>query len=408
MLAQNGLKSGAKYGEHIRKINGTQLYFNLLLVYYWIFKIYSIVKTSEIKQYSIEYYFLILPVEIYIVLNIPSIILKKRISKSSLFLLIFVVLTGFVSFIRLDFATAYNISILSLAIIVLLEKKVNVNLRLINILFIVSIAFSIYTTYIGLNKWGFSPFIGLSKVDRIRVSLYPVQMSFGVFFSLFVLIINYFQNKKKSRWFFILLSLYFVIFSLSRTAIAGLIVIGMAVYLWKFKKYLQNIIYGIFPIAIIVIFIVVVLESSFFLRSHHFRDGYFGILFFRTLKSNEEIYSIASYRNYMWIHHFLLFKESPFIGNGTVRNLFNEYNFGSEAFLTSLLARVGFLIVPFIMFFIHQLKLAIRRNNIPKYCLLCLIPIMMLAYGSHIVPYNFLFLLMFGLLAMFNYTDNWN
>jgi len=147
--------------------------------------------------------------------------------------------------------------------------------------------------------------------------------------------------------------------------------------------------------------------SSFLLQRDYFKSDVLNLLFYKSMtgvmEPGDEIYAIASYRNLIWLEHLRLFTESPVIGQGTLPHIFEDYGYtftGSESFFTGLLARIGLMILPFIFFFIYQFKMAFKTNNIALYCLVCIIPVIMLTYGSFIVPYNMLFLLIFGMINM--------
>jgi uncharacterized membrane protein len=93
-----------------------------------------------------------------------------------------------------------------------------------------------------------------------------------------------------------------------------------------------------------------------------------------------------------------LFLTSPLFGVGTFQ-LDNAFGLsGRETFLTGLLARIGLLIVPFVMFYLFQIKETLVDRAVLPYITLILLTIIMMTYGVIMVPYELLFLLLIGML----------
>src|SRR5436190_131156 len=120
------------------------------------------------------------------------------------------------------------------------------------------------------------------------------------------------------------------------------------------------------------------------------------------LSSNRDMATIqelsGSARPYLMSSQFSLFLTSPLFGVGTFQ-LDNAFGLsGRETFLTGLLARIGLLIVPFVFFYLMQIKAALVGRAILPYIILILLIIIMMTYGVIMVPYELMFLLLISML----------
>jgi hypothetical protein len=92
--------------------------------------------------------------------------------------------------------------------------------------------------------------------------------------------------------------------------------------------------------------------------------------------------------------------QDPLFGRGTFEfsDLLPEHadTSGSEAFLTALLARTGSLAFLFFYFIYRSAADVAARRDRFAYALMILFAVSALTYGSYIVPYNFVLLMMFG------------
>ena len=107
-------------------------------------------------------------------------------------------------------------------------------------------------------------------------------------------------------------------------------------------------------------------------------------------------------RTLIWTTHLQLFAENPLLGRGTfvftdVAPEFLQYNSrGSESFATGLLARIGAMALLFFYAVYLFAVEAARQADRFSFCLVILFSVTLLAYGSYIVPYDFIFLVLFG------------
>ena len=112
--------------------------------------------------------------------------------------------------------------------------------------------------------------------------------------------------------------------------------------------------------------------------------------------------STAAVREWIMIQHFAAFRESPLTGIGTFdfamlntgRGVLDSSGTGSEAFVTSLLARIGILSLPFFAaLFLMRLPMTEDSETFSTCCKISLL-FGMITYGSFVNVYDFLFLLL--------------
>jgi hypothetical protein len=118
----------------------------------------------------------------------------------------------------------------------------------------------------------------------------------------------------------------------------------------------------------------------------------------------DESISKSVYRSWLWLQHIDIFMSNPFFGVGTYELksivgeglLENVEETGTESFLTLWLSRLGLMVLPLVAFLVLFVnKSAASLDQLPMaWCVILLIA--MLAYGSFIVPYNFLFIVIFS------------
>jgi len=290
-----------------------------------------------------------------------------------------------------------------------------VSLRTINLLFGLSIVAGALFHAAGLSEYGILPGQYAEGADRgitWRVSLFPYVPESG-FFALVVLLCNQLCGRGFSRWSFSAVAAYFLVFSGMRSALiclllcVGLLMIdrqlrtrfGQDRSLWR----------GFAAVMATAMFVTMMLSSAVLQLLPQLAQGPIGSYLFRADSANVDVESIQQsvYRGWLWLQHLQVFLSSPWIGVGSyefvsiVDNsmMAGESDTGTESFLTLWLSRVGLCFLPFLVF----LWTVGRRASVPSqplgwltFVILC---VALLAYGSFLVPYNFMFILLFALLA---------
>jgi hypothetical protein len=297
-------------------------------------------------------------------------------------------------------------------LIVVFNSQSTITIRFLNFLFIVAVLGSIVSYHTGTNPFGYIPDFGdignfASGSVGWRISLFPLVTE-SSFFALVVIVANYYLNPSASRYFYYGLGLYFLAFSGSRTSlIIFLFFIAFVLINRLFHFHTRPLYIWLSPLMI-TLFIFLLSFKSLLLLVKDTRIGFLNEFIFRSEKGLSEKTSVqdVATRTWIWSQHFKIYAKNPVFGVGTFD--FNDYkddttkayqqSTGSESFLTGLLARVGLaaLLIVFLIFIIQSE--AMRNENSLKYVLSFYIFITMISYGSFMVAYNFMFLIIFGLL----------
>jgi hypothetical protein len=300
---------------------------------------------------------------------------------------------------RQDFATAYNVAIFSFTILIIVKNRLILRLRLLNLLYLLTIAFCIYTYHTGINLYGYLPGQGVGEYYERGRSLFPYAIVGSAFFSLVVLMKNATQGTSRLRWLLIAVCAYFVFFSYNRTSIICLLVFTALLVTTRLVEFQDRPFYRALPACIVLMFLVFVFYSDLF---SSFISSGVNNESLEYLSSNRDMVRIqelsGSARPYLMSSQISLFLTSPLFGVGTFQ-LDNAFGLsGRETFLTGLLARIGLLIVPFVMFYLFQIKETLVDRAVLPYITLILLTIIMMTYGVIMVPYELLFLLLIGML----------
>jgi len=371
--------------------------FNFLVIYYFIL-LSSGFYTREYGNTgfpSVNWLILMLPICIFIGINITSYI-RGKYSFLSIPILIYLILVLFSSLIRGDINTAFDISIWCLPIIIIFNSNISLDFKLLNILFLSSMLLSIIFFYTGANQFGFLPTQTTYKTFYWKVTLGSYNTPLGTgFLSLLTLISNYFYNNKKySKTFFILISLYFIILSGSRTTIICLFIGILLLLINRIYKFKNSYIYKLLPIFILVFFFSFVMSPAFLLRYYSNNDIINTYMFHEKEKLTEVEFIEKLARSIIWKEHFNIFLTNPIIGVGN-HSLYNYFPdaraSGSESALTYFLARDGIFVI-FLIFFLYQLiKRALKEKNLVQYSFSISFIILLISYGSLCFTNNYIF-----------------
>ena len=388
-------------------ISNNQFFFNSLVLYYWIL-MYVFPVDGSLQQFTPLYFATILPVYVYILLNLNSIIRHKW-KKNGVSLIIFIILVTVISVLRFDVSTIIKLSSISLIILILIKKEINLSTGFLNFIFILSIVAGILSYYYGTNKFGFIPV--MSKTNLLqglgwRVSMFNTIPN-SAFLSLLIFIINIFGKKELNiyRGLILLLSIYFLVLSGSRTAIlifTNIIIIRVVIYYYGFYNVRKFMVLGF---SLLSFSICVFYFNSFALVLYKLDNEFINSLVFKSkdvIKNKKELEK-DNYRTWIWEKHISIYSKKPIFGNGdyNIRSFLlekektNKTNF-SESFLTDTLVKVGLMIIPFLLFFYFTMKASIEDNHPVIYCIAISLIILMLSYGSFFVSYNFVFLVFVG------------
>ena len=205
----------------------------------------------------------------------------------------------------------------------------------------------------------------------------------------------------------------FLVFSGMRSALICLLLcVGLLVIdtrhraTWGRGRSLRR---GFAAVIATALFVTIVLSSAVLQLLPQLAQGPIGSYLFRADSVDVDVESIQQsvYRGWLWLQHMRVFLSSPWIGVGSYEfvsvvddlMMAGESDTGAESLLTLWLSRVGLCFVPFLVF----LWTVGRRASVPPqplgWMIFVILCIALLAYGSFLVPYNFMFVLLFVLLA---------
>jgi len=379
-----------------------QLTFNLLVIYYFI--LVNSVSFRYGYDYSgfgtLKWFLLIAPVCIFIGINYTSYI-RNNYKLPSVLLLVYIVSVLITSSIRADIHTAFNIIIWFLPIIIILNSNIYLNLKLLNILFLLSIFLSIISYYFGTSVYGFLPGQAMWKDFSWRISLgNQAGPAATGFLSLLTLMANYFYNNRKcSKYFFILISIYFLIFSGSRSALICLFLFLFFVIFSHIIEFRDRSFYKLIALLVIILFIVLNYNPGFLLkysRANEFINSYVFHVKDVNLLTEEEFRTKLA-RPIIWSQHFKIFLTNPLIGVGHY-SLYDYFPYaiasGSESIFTRFLARDGMLIFLLMAFLYQLIKIALKEKDLAQYVFSISFIILLISYGSFCFTHNYIFLMM--------------
>lgn len=375
------------------------------LVLYYLVLTYFVFGTIE--KYSLQYFLLIIPVSLFVLAFSPYLILKYRLS--TLILAVFMLLTCSLSVLRLDYQTILSCCLLTATFIVINNSGIALNIKIINFFYLLAVLGSVISYHYKINPFGYLPDLkAISAFElsehSLRISLFPLTPE-SAFFSLFIIIANYYLNKSINRYLFYAVGGYFLVFSASRTAIAVLAFFVCFEVIIRFIRFRKRIFYLSLNALFVFVFILLSNLKAFHLLLSKSDSQIFRAIMLRTeqqVTSSSDTYDVGT-RLWIWEQHFRIFSLNPIAGVGTYefadyvtedRTKVYHFTSGSESFLTSWLARVGVSVLLLVAFVVVVQKRALETHDRFTYIMCLYFFLVMISYGSFVVPYNFMFLLM--------------
>jgi hypothetical protein len=377
------------------------LIFGVMLIYSWALSMFADASVlGDTTAGSAMYLAIVAPAVVIALSNVDR-ILSSHYDRSTLALAGFAVVVTLVSIVRRDLATAISIVPLCVTLIAIHNSRLAPGLGLINGLFITSIVVTFTLQVLGTPRYGVIP--GYSADVAWRVSLFPYNVTPSWLLALIVIFANYFRNPNPlARRLYIAAALYFIALSASRTS---LIVLAMVcgflalTQLWRFRE--RQLYRWLLPVSV-ALFVIILSGQVLLSLLVGVDNPLFNAVLFRSESGAADVEAATTsiYRTFIWGAHIEAFLNDPLFGRGTFEfaALSPEYvaTSGSESFLTALFARTGMLALLFVYFIYRCGVDATTRRDRFAYSLMILFAISAFTYGSYIVPYNFIFLLLFG------------
>lgn len=373
--------------------------FTALLLYTWALQAFVDRPYVENQGADWLYVLTVAPTILYVLVS-PGAFLRTLYSRGALALMAMTVAVVAVSVFRADYATAVSNAALCLMLVAIRHTKVHVSVGTANSLLFASIAATAALNALGFGHYALLP--GMDEAVAWRVSLFAYNVTPSWMLAIFVFGLNAFHNRcRLCAWAMMGICSYFIAFSASRT---GLIVMAMcALFLLATKviAFRERMFYRLFiPCMLALLIVSLSAEQILDLFGGVNNDLANAVLFKSTDGARDAQQASASImRPMIWAHHVDLFLENIWIGHGSVdysHELQEISATGSESFLTGLFARIGLLATLFV-YFLHRLGMdAAARGDRLGFCLALFFAISAVAYGSYIVPYDFVFLFLFG------------
>lgn len=380
-----------------------QALFNCILIYSW--GLYAFLDRDLDENPSLPLYVAtVAPAVLFMLFSIPS-FARWRYQKITLVLVLLAALVAICSLARADFRTLLSLGSLCLMITALRNSGVAATPRLINFLFVLSIATCGVMHALVIGRYGIIPGQADDQTVPWRVSLFAFNVTPSWMLSLVVISLNYFYGRGVLiRALFILLALYFLVFSASRTALIILTLWIAFVVMTKMVSFRERLFYKLFIPCAVVMFVIALNGDWILQLMTGSNSPLVNTLLSKSAEgpvSMEEAGTSVE-RTILWSSHLDVFLENPLIGRGTfeLEDLlpYTESHsvHGGESFITGLFARVGLLALLFV-YFMHLVAVEATQNGDKlAYCLIIFVAISVLAYGTYMVPYDFMFLAIFG------------
>jgi len=380
--------------------------FSLVLIYYWL--VQFIGPTNPFGLADGQLYILFIgPMALYAIFMLLQMLLNRRPLDREVWVLVaLLAIVSMASVLRTDRETIQTIGMMCLVIAGVFQQRVTISASLVNLLFLASIPIGFLFYLRGWSPYSVLPSFASITDLSWRVSVFPAIAS-GAFFALIVLFTNLFYRNALGRAFCLPLAAYFLLFSGLRTAIFAALLAGIYLIARRFGWMSSNFGRVAFFTLVVAFFSLSIFSSeqlaqlpilgNDFIRSLIVRDS----AGFEATALGDQVFS-AAIRGWMIEQHWNLIAENPLFGVGTFDfqqlntgyEFFDKFSGGTEAYLTGLIARIGLpaLLLLFAIF-ARRWPVIDGREDLARTVKLVLF-LAMITYGSFIVPYDFIFLLM--------------
>jgi hypothetical protein len=374
-----------------------------LVILYWLV-LYAAPLTAEMTRGSLVYLALVGPVSLFVLMALAGIAWRKRLPPATLLLVAYVVIVCGVAAARGDTPTILSTLLIMATILVVAVHRVRLPPDLLNVLFLASIPLNVIAFAAELGIYSVVPGFSLDEDLPWRISLFPAVPE-SAFFSGVIIVLNVVRKDLALRPLCLLLATYFLLFSGLRSALAGTLMALFYYYFihrfWSWRAAMKM----VYFVGAIVLMVLMMLTSQLLAVSSALGENpLLNVYLFRAAEGIESEAELAAriYRGWLWAEHMRIAAENPLLGVGTFdftaaadyAEVEGRESSGSEAFLTGLYARVGLPAVLFLAFIAVSIWKGIKAAQHEQLMIGMLLVVAMLTYGSFIVPYNFMFLVM--------------
>lgn len=381
--------------------------FPWLVGYYWVMQ-YALPSGGSVERGGLLYLLYVLPAAGFVVLVASLSPFKIRFEGPSAWIGAFLAAVVVVSLARGDLRSIFSVGLFSGMVLIVLLYRMDLSTAALNRFFLASMLAGALAFAAGHSVYAIVPGFSADPDMPWRVSLFPFVAP-SAFFALLVTLTNLARRRDAGRWPMVVLGAYFVVFSGIRSAWLALAFAVVYLLLVRAGRLRSTGARLGFLGASAAVCVALLLAEQLAVLLSAVGGGFVNAVVFRAadgLQSPEQA-AQAIYRGFIWTEHLRLALSSPIIGIGTFdfaslatfNPLFADRSSGSEAFLTGLLARVGLVTLLLLVGLGIAIAREVRAERHLALAAGIILVVAMLAYGSFLNAYDFVFLCLLSVLV---------
>ena len=383
--------------------------FSVLLIYYWALR-YVVTSNDAVERGSFYYYLFVIPVAVFSLILLFGVRRLRMSDSPAMWMAAYMLAVSLVAIARGDFQTMFSTGLFAMTVIVVFLYRLTPSVNFLNGLFLASIAANSLSFLYGSGTYAVLPGFSVDTSLWWRISVFP-SVATSAFFSLIVLLMNIVHRDGAFRRICLLLATYFFLLSGLRSALVAGLIIGLYFYLAREGFLRRSTAKITYLVAAITTFIGSLFATELMLLLPDFGSELFNVYFYRSgdgLNSEGDV-TKSIYRTWLWTEHFRIIYENPVFGLGTydftaIANYdptigIGEGGIGSESFLTGLYARVGLPSLLLVGSFISAMLRNAHASKGRSFMIGLMMFVAMFSYGGFMAAYDFVFLVMIGLLS---------
>ena len=336
---------------------------------------------------------------VYAILSI-----RIHLTTAQIYLLVYILVVGTLSLlVKNSLKEFYHLATWGIPFLILTIRKFYIDWRVVNILFLISLVAVVYLHQTGVSTYGYLPgqtIANLHEGQWWRISIWSYQTPpYSAVFCLVVALVNLQFNKSKSKFIYLTLCGYFIVFSGSKTAFVTIFMLVFVNYLVRRSGFKNTLLYKRLPLAMLILIIIIQIFPAFLgiLKTQNF---FLNSVIFRS----EDSINIENFQSRVVIMEDHLGSwvsdvESFVLGMPEEERLKSEYyTAGTDSFITFLFLKHGLFSILFILFFANLISESVRQVEYFRYQILLIILIYGLLYGGFFNFFNAVFITMAGLI----------
>jgi hypothetical protein len=400
----------------INNVKYSHVVFNVyacFLVVLWTFINYGASGISPYGASDYRWYIITITFFVFLMAIIPTIKLDY-ISHSQFFLLCYLLIVFLSSIVLLDPKHLYEAVKLALPLWFIFQFKPVINLKIINYLYFIVLVGGIFVYSFDPGDYGVLPgqtTVNLHQGLWWRISIWNYKTPpYSAALSILVFFTNLYFNTSKFKYAFCALSLYFILFSASRTGYLIFLVGVLLYFLPKFLNFKLRKFYIFLPV-LLSLFMFLLQYFSNFLLYLNLENEILTSMILRQDETSSDTSNLSS--------RFLIVKEQmslffnsndiPLFGIGS--DVYNSSHWTingghlggtNDSFLTHVLVRDGIASIFLSFVFVNQFYNSMVEKNIFTFTILTILMIYCIGYGAWLNFNSPVFILYCGCLYLNN------